>query len=212
MSNCYTIGAIVLFCFLTVIMLCILVGCGYRKWKDKTRMEQCPITLETFIVQNNKHEPEWIGKEVAKRLAVLTQNADILVDYLYKHNIPSPEIAKRLYTRWQNIRKNPHGIRETAFGETSAAYTVNKSEQLRICIRNPDSSSGNLFEDSNTAMLVLLHELGHIMSHKYGHGIEFKKNFSIITKIAVELGLYKYVNYSQNPTNYCGTDITNSPV
>lgn len=208
-SSSMAIGVIVLLSTLTVIVLCVLVCCGYKKWKDKTRMEVCPYTNETFMVQNNKHEPEWVGQEVAKRLSELARKADKLVNYMVEKNIPTPEIAKRLGARWANIRNNPQGLRETAFGETSAAYTVNKSEQIRICIRDPKAKE--VFEDSNTAMLVLLHELAHIMSQTYGHNVEFKKNFAYITKVAVDLGLYNYVDYMQNPTSYCSTDITHSP-
>jgi len=38
-------------------------------------------------------------------------------------------------------------VRETAFGEKSAAYTVNKGDELRICIRDPDKDK--LFEELN---------------------------------------------------------------
>lgn len=194
---------------LTLLIIIFITYCGICKWRDKTRKQECPITKEQFIVQNNKHEPEGIGIEVAKRLASLARKTDTLVNYMYQNKLPSPEIATRLYSRWQQIRKNPNGIRETAFGEKSAAYTVNKSEQIRICIRDRSDNETH-FEDHNTSMFVLLHELAHIMSKTYGHGIEFKRNFGSITKIAESLGVYHPVDYTKQPTNYCGTDITNN--
>lgn len=202
-----TISALVFAaCILTLIILLICLGCGYYKWKDKTRAEVCLDTNETFVVQNNKDEPAWVGKEVARRLGHLAQKADKLVLYMYNNHLPDVNVATRLAERWKRIRENPEGLRETAFGETTAAYTVNKGEQLRICVRN--NNSDNMFENENDMMFVFLHEAAHLMSKSYGHNLEFKKNFAYITKIAVELGLYKYVDYTKEPTSYCNVDIT----
>lgn len=201
--------SIVVICIFGIIIVGILVGLGWKRFQDRTKPVTCPETKETFHVQNNKDEAEWVSIEIARRLGKLTTNGDILVGYMEKNNLPNAQIAQRLAQRWKKIRKNPRGVRETSSNEQPAAYTVNKSEQLRICIRSPDSP--DKLEDLNTSMLVLLHELAHIMSRSYGHFNEFKTNFATITNIAVELGLYKYVDYSKNPTVYCKTKITHSP-
>ncbi len=209
MSNSQSkICALVIFvsCFITLFVLAICLGCGYAKWKDKTCEVQCPDTFETFIVQNNKAEPDWVRQEVARRIGKMAKNIDKLVLYMYNNKLPDAVVADRLAERWKKIRLNPKGLRETGIGETSAAYTVNKGDQMRICVR--DERSDNLFENENDMMFVMLHELGHLMSKSYGHNLEFKKNFAYITKIAVKLGLYKYVDYTKNPTTYCGTDVT----
>ena len=208
MSESLCAGIIFVGCIITLLILVIWLGCGYVKWKDKTCNVSCPITNETFIVQNNKQEPEWVRKEVARRISTLASKIDKLVIYMKANNLPDSIISNRLAERWHRIRTNPKGLRETGFGETSAAYTVNKGDQLRICVR--DEKSDNLFEDENTMVFVMLHELAHLMSKSYGHNLEFKKNFSYIAKIAVEIGVYKYEDFNKNPQTYCGTDITNS--
>jgi hypothetical protein len=209
MTEIYINSVICLLCAIALLVLGLLVGCGYKKFMDKTRIEISPETNETFLVQNNKHEPDWIGKHAALVISKQAQKADRLIHHMHTHKLPNEATAKRLYDRWAKIRKNPRGLREMSLGETSAAYTVNKGEELRICVRRRGESVE--FEDMNTGFLVLLHELAHLMSTSYGHGMEFKKNFAIITKIAVELNLYQYVNYAQNPTSYCDTEITHSP-
>jgi hypothetical protein len=199
-------------CIVGVIGLVALVFCGRSRWLDRTReevVEDLNGTHEVFHVQNNKNEPDWVGKEVARRLSRLAKKIDTLVLYMYNHKLPDSIVANRLAYRWKKIRDNPKGFRETSFGESSAAYTVNKGEEMRICIRDPKSDK--MFEDEKTSFLVILHELAHLMSKSYGHNLEFKKNFAYITKVAVELGLYKYVDYSKEPTTYCSTDITNPP-
>lgn len=202
--------AIIVFvaCLLTLFILIVCLSCGYFKWRDKTCEVQCPDSTEFFVVQNNKNEPEWVRIEVARRLGKLARDIDKLVDYMKINNLPNQIVSSRLQERWKNIRKNPHGLRETGHGETSAAYTVNKGDQMRICVR--DERSDNLFEDENTMYFVMLHELAHLMSKSYGHNLEFKNNFSYITKLAVDIGIYKYQDFQTNPMSYCGTDITNS--
>jgi preprotein translocase subunit SecG len=200
-----------IFCFIALLLLAICIGAGYKKYLDRTRPELSLETNETFFVQNNETEPDWVGKEVARRLGRLAVKGDQVVAYMEQHKLPDAEIANRLSRRWQSIRKNPKGLRETGRNEKSAAYTVNKGEELRICIRN--EKSDKLFEEENTGFLVLLHELAHLMTKGYdNHNEEFHKCFAFITKIAVQLGLYQYVNYQNHPTNYCGTDITQSPI
>lgn len=205
-NNCA--GVIFIACIFTFIILIFCLCCGYNKWKNKTCEVQDPITRETFTVQNNKDEPEWVREEVARRLATIVKKVDILVNHMKQKNLPDHIISERLYHRWQKIRKNPKGLRETSPGENSAAYTINKGEQMRICVR--DERSDNLFENENDTMFVILHELGHLMSKSYGHNLEFKRNFAYVTRVAVELGLYKYTNYSKTPTTYCNVDITHT--
>jgi hypothetical protein len=138
----------------------------------------------------------------ANYLSVISNKIDTLVNYMHKHNLPDPNTAKRLYSRWSVCE-----LKETNSTERSAAYTLNKSTEIRLCIRN---SSGG-FEDPNTSMFVVLHELGHVMSISYGHEEEFKNNFSYITHLASSLGLYKPEDFKAEPKTYCGIAINTTP-
>lgn len=161
---------------------------------------------ESFTVQNNPDEPEWVGKEVARRLHSLAQKGDRIVIESFNRNYPDKATAQRLASRWKSIRENDT-LRETAFGEKSAAYTVNKGDELRICIRDP--SKDKLFEDENTSVFVLLHEMAHLSSLSWGHGKEFKENFAKLVKAAVDMDIYHYQDFSSSSEDYCGTEITN---
>jgi len=138
----------------------------------------------------------------ANYLSLINSKINTLVDYMNKHNLPDPDTAKRLYSRWSKCE-----LKETNSNERSAAYTLNKSTEIRLCIRD---SSGN-FEDPNTSMFVILHELGHVMSISYGHGDEFKNHFSYITQLASNLGIYKPQDFYDHPKTYCGIQINTSP-
>ena len=196
---------------ITIVFITFLYYYCYTKWKNETKVQFTSNKKEYFIVQNNNQEPEWVSKEVANRLSKLTSKVDILVNEMYKTSYPSFSISKRLMDRWKKLRENPKGIRETGEYEKEAAYILNKGKQLRICVRNRKGGKSK-FEDENTTMFVMLHELGHLMSETYGHNAEFKENFSSITQKAIELNLYTYENYSRENKSHCGTQITSSSV
>jgi uncharacterized protein YxeA len=143
-----------------------------------------------------------VKQTAANYLSLINTKINQLIDYMYKHNLPDPDTAKRLYSRWSVCE-----LKETSSSEKSAAYTLNKSTEIRLCIR--DSNGG--FEDQNTSMFVVLHELAHVMSISYGHESEFKNNFSFITHLASALGIYKPQDFKNIPKTYCGVEINSTP-
>ena len=64
----------------------------------------------------------------------------------------------------------------------------------------------------NTILFVAIHELAHIMSESKGHTTEFWNNMNYLLKAAINLGIYQEVDYKQNPINYCGMEINNTPL
>ena len=157
--------------------------------------------------KKRKNESPEIAKKIAIQLNIVREKGNQIVNYCYKNNLPNKIVADRLHRRWNRITSKKNGIRETAAGEKSAAYVLNKGDQLRMCVRKRNDPTK--LEDSNTMIFVLLHELAHLMCVKYGHGKEFQENFAYITKKAVEQGVYRYQNFSENSSSYCGTKITN---
>jgi len=138
----------------------------------------------------------------ANYLALINNKVNKLVDYMYLHKLPDPETSTRLYHRWLHCE-----LKETNSTEKSAAYTLNKSSEIRLCIRD---SSGH-FENPNTSMFVMLHELAHVMSVSFDHTDEFKNNFSYITHLASSLGIYKPEDFVNHPKSYCSVMINSSP-
>lgn len=177
----------------------------------------CIIFLLTSSIDNSTTTPstvdsrEYIVRDsgnpstntyAANYLATLHSNATKIIEYMVSNKVPDQVVAQRLATRWATCT-----LRETGSNEGSVAYTLNKGTEIRICIRD---KAGN-FEDPNNAMFVLLHELAHMMSATFGHNEEFRNNFYEIIRVAVEMGLYKPVDYSQSPVVYCGMQINTTP-
>ena len=197
-------------CLLFILSIVIILVVKYIQNCQRIRKEEIKNEegfTETYKVQNNPNEPEWVGKEVARRLHTLSKKGDALVLEAFNRNYPDPQSSERLAKRWKSIREN-NALRETAFGEKSAAYTVNKGDELRICIRDPDKDK--LFEDENTSMFVLIHEMAHLSARSWGHNKEFRDNFARLVKLAVDMGIYNYEDFERDNQNYCGTEITSN--
>jgi len=92
--------------------------------------------------------------------------------------------------------------------QIDTSFTIDKGQRMELCIdtREPINLEPEI-HDLNTLLYVLAHEISHCASITYNHTPEFKRNFQYILKKAIEIGIYKYIDYSKNPINYCGMKI-----
>ena len=142
-------------------------------------------------------------KEKANTLAKLNEVAITLADKMYKNKIPNKKTAELLYNRLKTLK-----FAEVKLGDTSTAYTLNKSQEIGFCLVDKKTKKLINFDDLK---FVLLHELAHVMSESLGHGEEFQINFEFIVKLAIKLKLWKDLKYEENNKNICGTTVTTSP-
>ncbi len=152
-----------------------------------------------YIIRN-RDSPK-IKNESANYLAIINHSINFLVNYMKEFKLPDQITADRLYNRWSLCR-----LRETSSYDNSVAFTINKGIEMRITIRN-----NGKFENPNTVIFVILHELAHLMSVSYGHNEEFKKNFYFITNLASILGIYTPIDYTLQPETYSGIEINTTP-
>ena len=100
-------------------------------------------------------------------------------------------------------------ITENIPGSMYVAYSVNKGDELSICIRDKDTDE---FIDQNTIIFVAIHELAHIMTDETGHTPKFWNNMKYLLEQGSEIGIYTPVDYSSSPVMYCGEEINNTPL
>ena len=177
---------------LLLIIIIFFLLCYKKKLTDDT----IEVTYNGLVYRVRKSDSN-TQLNTAKKLDYLRKQLQILVDYCYKYEVPTKEDSSRLYYRFKTTQ-----LSETSTGETSAAYVVNKGQELRVCLND---------ENENDTMFVLLHELAHIMSKSYGHNHEFKRNMDFLVKEAVKLNIYKPTDYTKSPINYCGVTISSTP-
>lgn len=139
----------------------------------------------------------------ADTLARINKRLQRLVNHLSETFGDRNEGVNRLRANY-----DPEALSEggTEIGYTS--YSVNKGEKIVLCLRQKDDS----MVDLNTLMYVAIHELGHLMTDEIGHTPKFWDNFRWLLQQAIDIGIYKKINYAKNPQSYCGIEITSSVV
>ncbi len=138
-------------------------------------------------------------QEAADRLATIAKNLKIVVDNMDT----SIEGVSQLQSNF-----NSKNLTENVYGGKYTAFSVNKGEQLTLCLRDKD----NKFIDYNIVYFVAIHELAHVMTDEIGHTPKFWNNMKKILEKAVSLDIYTKIDYSKNPTTYCGQEIKSSPL
>ena len=190
--------------YFTISMIMIFVIYNFVYKNDVLNLTTTKIKADDehfYIVRKSKFS-DTTQTEAANIISKVIYTVNTIVKYMCENDLPTSEIAYRLQYRWKNTV-----VREIAAHEDTAAYTVNKGEEMRLCIRKEDGT----FHDFNHLAFVVLHELGHMMSISYGHDEEFQSNFDAVIHIASSIGLYTPEDFDKNPIVYCGIKVTSSP-
>lgn len=144
----------------------------------------------------------------ADTLAYLNQFKKQLCDYL-ENKLKNNSIKSKFRTSVKRLLDNKDVILEEVAKkyEGEAAYSVNKGERIGICLKNKNGK----YENRNTMAFVLMHELAHIMTSEYKHNKNFWDNMAYLIENSIGAKLYKHVEYSKQPENYCGHNISHTP-
>ena len=186
---------------LTLLMICILIVFFYMNFlRRKLYLEKIRAgNGNEYLVRNL---PDKI--EAANKLGSISDSLKNLVNSLNENDDKKGEYIKNLKESF-----NPEYITENIPGSIYVAYSVNKGEELSLCIREKGSEK---FIDDNTIIFVAIHELSHIMTPETGHTSLFWDNMKYLLEQASSQGIYMPVDYSQSPVEYCGMDINSTPM
>ena len=143
-------------------------------------------------------------KESVELLAEANDRMQRMVAYL-STKYPTDLRVQRLSKNF-----NPNKIVETLPTSEYTAYSENKGQKLAFCLRQYKNSASLI--DINTLTFVALHELSHLMSASVGHNEEFWTNFKFMLDNAVTANIYKPIDYSKSPVEYCGMSINSNPL
>ena len=175
-----------------IIVIIVVVAVVVVIYQSSYILIKSKIDGRTYKVKNNE-----LAQKSADSLAHI--NINLLNLKTYIQGLPNPpEYAQRLN------RFNPNTISENIFN-IDTTYTINKGESMYFCLGSREELE---LYDLNTMLYVAIHELAHVVSIDVGHGDEFKKNFASLLRHAIEIDMYKYVDYTKNPQEYCGINIT----
>ena len=103
---------------------------------------------------------------------------------------------------------NSRNIIENTPGGKYTAYSVNKGEQLALCLRD---AKDDTFIELNLIIFVAIHEIAHVMTDEVGHTKKFWNNMRYLLEEGEKIGIYTPEDYSKNPKMYCGLEINSTP-
>jgi len=162
------------------------------------------LTSVTSTVDGRKYTVRKLSDELdaANKLAHISQNLTRLVEHVY-----STDKSKNGVIQLKD-NFNSRNITENTPGGKFAAFSVNKGEQLSICLRKVTDDT---FIKDNLIYFVSIHEMAHVMTDEVGHTEKFWDNMKYLLEQSHVLGFYTPEDYSKNPQSYCGLDITSTP-
>jgi len=147
----------------------------------------------SYIVRNTDKK-----QETADALARLNEKVTNFINEL----VSSADGEYKIMALRLQKRYNPNTLSEGRIDKRYTSYTVNKGEEVVLCLRTRDSKD-EIYDD-NLIFYVTLHELGHIASITEDHSPEFHKNFRYLLRKASEMGLFQKVSHS---FQYCGMHV-----
>lgn len=136
---------------------------------------------------------------MADRLATLEQRMHRLVEGATALMPDDPRVAA-IRSRWDGTLSEVESVED-------AAYSVGKTS-IHVCLRDRDGR----VEDLNTSMFVLVHELAHVATAEYDHTPQFWANMRFLLELAERLGVYRYEDYDDKATTFCGHTLGASPL
>jgi predicted metal-dependent hydrolase len=161
-----------------------------------------------ITVKSNVDNKEYIVQikddslEAANLIAKIREKLVILMEHLEKSYGKNDNRIKQLK---KNFR--PDRLKEGVTTPGYTSYSINKGEQIILCLRNNDK-----LVDINTLFFVVLHEFAHLATESIGHTEEFWDNFRWILEESINIGLYIKQDFKIKNVEYCGMSITSSPL
>ena len=137
-------------------------------------------------------------------------NLDTIVEHLKDNKNLEEYSSKKDEIELLIQNYNPDSLSESSPGNKFTSYSINKGKKIVYCLRSKDGA--NRLVDNNTILFVAIHELGHVMTKETGHVPPFWDNMKFLLKVAIKLDIYEYVDYNKKNQEYCGTQITDTPL
>ena len=144
----------------------------------------------------------------ANLLAEIIERIYKLRNHLKRNRDKYPDNQSCIDLLCENLNEERTQIYENSNSSEYTSYSVNKGEEIVFCLKSRKNPYD--LHDINLMMYVAIHELAHIGCHEIGHTDLFKKIFAFYLEVAIELGIYKHVDYEIDPVEYCGMILSSS--
>lgn len=184
----------------------------------------CIIVILLFFYLNNSHvsylKSDLDGQkylvrdlpnkhEATEMLALIKRNLLQLDKFLEQNKNQKPCSDYRQYIDNLNAKIQTVDIKEGSPDSQYTSYSINKGEEIVFCLR---SKKTHELHDLNLMMFVAIHEVSHIACPEVGHTPLFRDIFVFFLKTAMQLGIYKHIDFEKHNVEYCGININESPI
>lgn len=183
----------------TLLLSVIALGAILNKFYKDSHLDTVISSVDNRSYKVRKLDDK---QDAADMLATISQSLTQLVTHV-STNDPSKEGVTQLKNQF-----NSRNIIENEPGGQFTAYSVNKGEQLALCLRDAQTDE---FIELNLVLFVAIHELSHIMTDEIGHPPIFWENMKYLLEQGEQLGIYIPEDYSKHKKMYCGQEINSTP-
>jgi predicted metal-dependent hydrolase len=188
--------------FVSIYIICILLLISYiyyESYYSELVSVESTIDGRSYLVRGLPDK-----SDAANLLASVRKKLIQLVNHLEIKFTNDQRVARLL------LRYKPNNLMESTPNNKYTSYSINKGEKVVLCLRSRNSK--NILVKENLLMFVALHELSHIMTKSIGHTKEFWDNFRFLLSESIKIKIYNKQNFRKFPKEYCGTQITDSPL
>ena len=183
----------------TILIILIYI---YIKINNDNNLLNIKFKTNTFIINKDEYK---IEKSLL--LSKIIENMYYLKNHLVKNINNFNEYFEYINLLDKNFTKSRTIIYETNSDSNFTSYSVNKGEQLSLCLKN--KRDGQL-HDLNLLMYVAIHEMSHFACPEIGHGHLFHKIFKKFIEESIKIKIYNYIDFNNYPVEYCGMLINTS--
>lgn len=180
---------------------------------SEIRYIKSTIDNKIYMIRRGNDKSESFLLDSANTLAEINRRIMLLINHLELNY--SNDTFKNYFIHKLRQNYNSYMISEAAIDTRFTTYTVDKSD-MHICLRTRDQYE-NIY-DINTLIYVVCHELSHLCNYTpdgipiNGHENHFKMIFKFIIQEAIKIGIYKHVDYTLYPQEYCSIFINTNIV
>jgi len=179
----------------------------------KESMISHQVKDKKFMVYDKFQNYDKAGKmlyEIDDRIHKLFQHLDkkYLQSDKYTIDLTLKKRLRKMITNYKTHHlKENFPIEHFGGKKPDSSYTLNK-RKMAICLRDDKTKK---FHKMNDIMFVCIHEISHILSPKYGHPKLFWQYFKFLLHEAIEIGIYRPVDYAKKNIKYCNTELKANP-
>lgn len=177
---------------LSLFIITCLITCVYSRHIDD-RVFVRASDGRTYLVRNTSKRTE-----TAESLAKLNIMTLQLISAMERDDDPD----RRVMIARLRARFDPSHVTEGDIDPQYTSYTINKGEEVVMCLRTRDGQ--DKLYDMDKLFYVFMHELAHIASITRDHNAEFKDNFAYLLREAERHGLYHPIGAM---FDYCGLNL-----